>query len=182
MPCPCETRTSTWRSFATISSGLYRFLAIAVLLDVKDIPQVGPLQWGWISLVCCGSADLSPPPARGTVFTLFWCCLATAPGSTACSQSADVFAQVSSAESNDRVAWHMCHTPNLSLSDRRRMESRTAPAFARPYVIFGFSYRSLTSFSLPRLREWLPPVRRNPAERRAPCWRSIRYQIQRPAG
>jgi hypothetical protein len=27
---------------------LYRFLAIAVLLDVKDIPQVGPLQWGWI--------------------------------------------------------------------------------------------------------------------------------------
>ena len=111
-------------------------------------------------------------PARGTVFTLCWCCLATAPGSTACSQSADVFAQVSSAESNDRVAWHMCHTPNLSLSDRRRMESRTAPAFARPYVIFGFSYRSLTSFSLPRLREWLPPVRRNPAERRAPCWRS----------
>src|SRR5262249_49398464 len=46
---PCETRTSTCRSFATISSGLYRFLAIAVLLDVKDIPQVGPLQWGWIS-------------------------------------------------------------------------------------------------------------------------------------
>jgi hypothetical protein len=33
---------------ATISSGLYRFLAITVLLDVKDIPQVGPLQWGWI--------------------------------------------------------------------------------------------------------------------------------------
>src|SRR5262249_36188769 len=43
---PCETRTSTCRNFATISSGLYRFLAIAVLLDVKDIPQVGPLQWG----------------------------------------------------------------------------------------------------------------------------------------
>src|SRR5262249_41433850 len=48
MVWPCETRTSTCRSFATISSGLYRFLAIAVLLDVKDIPQVGPLQWGWI--------------------------------------------------------------------------------------------------------------------------------------
>src|SRR5262249_15976624 len=46
---PCETRTSTCRSFATISSGLYRFLAIAVLLDLKDIPQVGPLQWGWIT-------------------------------------------------------------------------------------------------------------------------------------
>src|SRR5262245_26090587 len=46
---PCETRTSTCRSFATISSGLYRFLAIAVLLDIKDIPQVGPLQWGWIT-------------------------------------------------------------------------------------------------------------------------------------
>src|SRR5262245_60091813 len=51
---PCETRTSTCRSFATISSGLYRFLAIAVLLDVKDIPQVGPLQWGWIILLCGG--------------------------------------------------------------------------------------------------------------------------------
>ena len=46
---PPTHRTSTWRSFATISSGLYRFLAITVLLDVKDIPQVGPLQWGWIS-------------------------------------------------------------------------------------------------------------------------------------
>ncbi len=33
---------------AGLASGLYRFLAIAVLLDVKDIPQVGPLQWGWI--------------------------------------------------------------------------------------------------------------------------------------
>jgi hypothetical protein len=41
--------SSTCRNFATISSGLYRFLAIAVLLDVKDIPQVGPLQWGRIS-------------------------------------------------------------------------------------------------------------------------------------
>jgi putative ABC transport system substrate-binding protein len=28
---------------------LYRFLAITVLLDVKDIPQVGPLQWGRIN-------------------------------------------------------------------------------------------------------------------------------------
>src|SRR5262250_1584709 len=46
---PCETRTSTCRNLATISSGLYRFLAITVLLDVKDIPQVGPLQWGWIT-------------------------------------------------------------------------------------------------------------------------------------
>src|SRR5215510_13811736 len=43
---PCETRTSICRNLATISSGLYRFLAIAVLLDVKDIPQVGSLQWG----------------------------------------------------------------------------------------------------------------------------------------
>jgi hypothetical protein len=33
--------------------------------------------------VCCGSADLSPPRARDTVFTLFWCCLAPAAGSTA---------------------------------------------------------------------------------------------------
>src|SRR5499433_209273 len=55
---PCETRTPTCRNFATISSGLYRFLAIAVLLDVKDIPQVGPLQWGWI---IGGGADGSAP-------------------------------------------------------------------------------------------------------------------------
>src|SRR5215813_7623166 len=48
---PCETRTSTCRNFATISSGLYRFLVITVLLDVKDIPQVGPLQWGRIKEV-----------------------------------------------------------------------------------------------------------------------------------
>src|SRR5262249_4977904 len=45
------------RSFATISSGLYRFLAIAVLLHVKDIPQVGPLQWGWISAKDLNQAD-----------------------------------------------------------------------------------------------------------------------------
>src|SRR5262249_55059245 len=48
---PCETRTSICRNLATISSGLYRFLAITVLLDVKDIPQVGPLQWGRISYI-----------------------------------------------------------------------------------------------------------------------------------
>jgi hypothetical protein len=46
---PCETRTSACRSFATISSGLYRFLAVAVLLGCQDIPQVGPLQWGRIT-------------------------------------------------------------------------------------------------------------------------------------
>src|SRR5262249_47217905 len=45
--------------FATISSGLYRFLAIAVLLDVKDIPQVGPLQWGRITRTSKGDAGSS---------------------------------------------------------------------------------------------------------------------------
>src|SRR5262245_63641717 len=35
MSWPWETRKSTCRNFATISSGLYRFLAIAVLLDVE---------------------------------------------------------------------------------------------------------------------------------------------------
>src|SRR5947207_9619970 len=55
---PCETRTSICRNLATISSGLYRFLAITVLLDVKDIPQVGPLQWGWINRVPALVADL----------------------------------------------------------------------------------------------------------------------------
>jgi hypothetical protein len=33
---------------------LYRFLAIIVLLDVKDIPQVGPLQWGRITSTFAG--------------------------------------------------------------------------------------------------------------------------------
>ena len=32
-----------------ISPGLYRFLAIAVLLGVKNTPQVGPLEWGRIA-------------------------------------------------------------------------------------------------------------------------------------
>src|SRR5436190_18304880 len=32
---PCETTTSTCRNFATISSGVYRFFGIAVLLHVK---------------------------------------------------------------------------------------------------------------------------------------------------
>src|SRR5450830_262233 len=35
MPWPCETRTSTCRSFVTISSGLCLFLGIAVLLHVQ---------------------------------------------------------------------------------------------------------------------------------------------------
>src|SRR5262245_3010339 len=61
MPWPCETRTSTWRSFATISSGLYRFLAIVVLLDIKDIPLVGPLQWGRIIVFI-------PAPGRPLLF------------------------------------------------------------------------------------------------------------------
>src|SRR5262252_8971120 len=75
---PCETRTSTCRSFATISSGLYRFLAIAVLLDVKDIPQVGPLQRGRINDIysglmdhfgessCCNETDCRPAHYRVT--------------------------------------------------------------------------------------------------------------------
>src|SRR5215212_7059120 len=63
-PRPCECRTSTCRNFATISSGLYRFLAIAVLLDLKDIPQVGPLQWGRISLAVLRCAILQFFPHR----------------------------------------------------------------------------------------------------------------------
>src|SRR6185436_9040309 len=35
MFCPCETRTSTCRNFTTISSGLWCFLGILVLLDAK---------------------------------------------------------------------------------------------------------------------------------------------------
>src|SRR5262245_49171796 len=71
MGCPCETRTSTCRSFATISSGLYRFLAITVLLDVKDIPQVGPLQWGRIRVVLARREHVIAlePKGRGLVGT-----------------------------------------------------------------------------------------------------------------
>src|SRR5215204_4599273 len=47
--CPCDTSTSTWRSFATISSGLCLFLGIVVLLGSKAIPQGGPLQRGRIT-------------------------------------------------------------------------------------------------------------------------------------
>src|SRR5215831_14987963 len=57
---PCETKTSTCRNFATISSGLYRFLAITVLLDVKDIPQVGLLQRGRISRAALTPCDPRP--------------------------------------------------------------------------------------------------------------------------
>src|SRR3974377_427889 len=35
MLAPCDTSTSPCRSFATISSGLYLFLGISVLLDAK---------------------------------------------------------------------------------------------------------------------------------------------------
>jgi class 3 adenylate cyclase len=43
---------------------LYRFLAIAVLLDVKDIPQVGPLQWGWIRANQLETDDLPEGPTN----------------------------------------------------------------------------------------------------------------------
>src|ERR1700682_2736209 len=58
--CPCETKTSTRRSLATISSGLWRFLGIAVLLFMsKDIPQGGPVQWGWINDRGCSTKILN---------------------------------------------------------------------------------------------------------------------------
>ncbi|ARN81202.1 hypothetical protein B1812_09035 [Methylocystis bryophila] len=44
---PFDTRTSTWRSFATISSGVGLFLRITVLLFLsEDILQGGPVLWG----------------------------------------------------------------------------------------------------------------------------------------
>src|SRR5262245_46331034 len=49
MSWPWETRTSTCRNFATISSGLYRFLAIAVLLDVETYLKSDHFVGGWIS-------------------------------------------------------------------------------------------------------------------------------------
>src|SRR5215207_1218666 len=47
---PCDTRTSTCRSLATISSGLCPFFAISVLLRFEPIPQDGPLRRGRISM------------------------------------------------------------------------------------------------------------------------------------
>jgi len=58
-----ETRTSTCRNFATISSGIASF-AITVLLDVKDIPQVGPLQWGQVTSVA------SVDPTRMIIYNI----------------------------------------------------------------------------------------------------------------
>src|SRR5215207_482424 len=55
--CPCDTSTSTWRSFATISSGLCLFLGIVVLLGSKAIPQGGPLQRGRITLAAASEYD-----------------------------------------------------------------------------------------------------------------------------
>src|SRR5687768_27975 len=44
---PCEVSTSTWRSLATICSGVCLLLAISVLLPgSKAIPQGGPLCGG----------------------------------------------------------------------------------------------------------------------------------------
>src|SRR5215208_3841275 len=54
--CPCDTSTSTWRSFATISSGLCLFLGIEVLLGSKAIPQGGPLQRGRLSFCSWSSS------------------------------------------------------------------------------------------------------------------------------
>src|SRR5215217_6213870 len=47
---PCATRTSTWRSLETISSGVCLFLRIVILLQLsRAILQGGPLHWGRIS-------------------------------------------------------------------------------------------------------------------------------------
>src|SRR3954467_10031921 len=58
MFCPCETRTSTCRNFATISSGLWCFLGIWSSLMPKDILQVGPLQRGRITSAQRRAGDL----------------------------------------------------------------------------------------------------------------------------
>src|SRR3954471_22698327 len=48
---PCATRTSTWRSFAAISSGGCLFFPIVILLRLsRAILQDGPLQRGRITM------------------------------------------------------------------------------------------------------------------------------------
>ena len=50
-----------------MSSGLYRFLAHTVFLDVREIPQVGPLEWGRIRGAPEGfeTAIIEPTSPRG---------------------------------------------------------------------------------------------------------------------
>src|SRR5215471_19301597 len=104
---PCETRTSTCRSFATISSGLYRFLAIAVLLDVKDIPQVGPLQWGWIRRACILQERPQAPPLGPAIRFNLPC------------RPADVVLLVQLSGRNNRNASMTGTSPRASVSDTR---------------------------------------------------------------
>src|SRR6266487_4110463 len=77
MVWPCETRTSTCRNFATISSGLYRFLAITVLLDAKTYLKSDHFNGGGSSVTFTTPHDtftfpitdfVVPPPVAEHVF------------------------------------------------------------------------------------------------------------------
>jgi hypothetical protein len=71
-------------------SATSHFLAITVLLDVKDIPQVGPLQWGWIS-----------------IWTHFFCRLLLNAGHRTSHASAGGGCGRSSAMSR-KISWNIC--------------------------------------------------------------------------
>ena len=60
MPWPCETRTSTCRSFVTISSGRASSSAYRSSLMPNDILQVGPLHRGRIKRLHTPTADPAP--------------------------------------------------------------------------------------------------------------------------
>src|ERR671915_6253 len=62
---PCEVSTSTWRSLATICSGVCLLLAISVLLPgSKAIPKARPLQWGRITSLSVRLRPLHGAPAK----------------------------------------------------------------------------------------------------------------------
>src|SRR3712207_915293 len=56
-PCPCETRTSTWRSLATISSGVCLLRGIAVLHPVQRHTS------GWTTSLGAAHSSTGYPPA-----------------------------------------------------------------------------------------------------------------------
>src|SRR5262249_41559363 len=136
---PCEASTSTCRSFATISSGLYRFLAITVLLDVKDIPQVGPLQWGRINSMLTTTVNLptrrTPSPqirARDTSLD------GTTNGSAGVNSAPDVDAGVNSA-------------PDLGGQRCRDHEDRGDSTNYRKLAELSLPWAQITEFPLGRV-------------------------------
>ena len=58
---PCDTNTSTWRSFGRSLPACDASSAFWSSCLPKDIPQGGPIHWGWIiARECLPSCDIHP--------------------------------------------------------------------------------------------------------------------------